>query len=186
MRRDVYGNPFVHEKRQLSEPHTRATLLFHERNGTTSNKEGLWEVVTKENLQDADKNEWNSKNIKAKALIGLLVVDSQLIYIRKLEAAKEYWTALRNHHEKSRFLKQSVIFKKSCRVKLDVDRKMENYLNKMTQIVDKLARIGQNSGENLIVTFMLSSLPESYDTIMVLEIRLVEKLTIETVQEKLI
>lgn len=63
-------------------------------------KEGLWDIVcsVKPETVTAD---WIKRDGKAKATIGLLIEDNQLVYVRKLDSAKQYWDALKKYHEKS-------------------------------------------------------------------------------------
>ncbi|OAD56172.1 hypothetical protein WN48_03818 [Eufriesea mexicana] len=56
-------------------------------------KEGLWELVTQNRPATPD-TDWFNKDGKARATIGLLVEDDQLIHIRSAKTAKEVWEAL--------------------------------------------------------------------------------------------
>lgn len=148
-------------------------------------KEDLWDIVQKNSVTD-DVN-WETKNNKAKAIIGLLLEDSQLVHVKKLKNAYEYWHALRQYHEKSTLSNKVATLKKLCRLKLNENSDMEQHLTYMTDLVDQLSNMGEDLAQNLIVAFMLSSLPESYSTIvMALETRPETDLTVEIVKEKLV
>ncbi|KAK2578840.1 hypothetical protein KPH14_012195 [Odynerus spinipes] len=55
-------------------------------------KEGLWEQVNDSPPESPDAL-WKNKDGKAKATIGLLVEDDQLVHVRKAVTAKEAWEA---------------------------------------------------------------------------------------------
>ncbi|KAK2575182.1 hypothetical protein KPH14_012892, partial [Odynerus spinipes] len=63
-------------------------------------KEGLWDVVNENRPPEPD-NAWLVRDGKAKATIGLLVEDDQLIHIRNAASARAAWIALKDYHEKS-------------------------------------------------------------------------------------
>lgn len=44
---------------------------------------------------------WNKNDNKARAMIGLLVDDNQLIHVRQATTAKQAWDSLKAYHEKS-------------------------------------------------------------------------------------
>lgn len=149
-------------------------------------KEELWEIV-KYRKPDVVDVHWESKNNKAKAMIGLLIEDSQLIHVRKLETAHEYWKVLSEYHEKASLSNKVSLLKKLCRLQLNEGDNMEDHLVLMMEIIDKLSIMGEDLADHLVVAFMLSSLPESYSTIvMALETRPDKDLTVELVKEKLI
>ena len=63
-------------------------------------KEGLWENVN-ETAPKEPNEKWLKNDNKARATIGLLVEDNQLIQIREAKTAREAWESLRKYHEKS-------------------------------------------------------------------------------------
>jgi hypothetical protein len=65
-------------------------------------KEDLWsQVSTKKPAETTAAPSWQKRDDRARATIGLLVEDSQLIHIRKDTTAKGAWESLKNYHEKS-------------------------------------------------------------------------------------
>lgn len=61
-------------------------------------KEDLWDLITEEVPIEPDVT-WMKKNGKARALIGLMVEDNQLEYVKKAKNAKDAWCNLVSYHE---------------------------------------------------------------------------------------
>ena len=55
---------------------------------------------------------------------------------------------------------------KLCSIKLAENRNMGTHINHMLNIVDKLAALGETLKDQLIITMLLSSLSESYNTLV--------------------
>src|ERR1700733_9667699 len=149
-------------------------------------KEDLWEVITKE-IPDPVTAAWQTKDGKARATIGLLVEDNQLHLIRKQITAKGSWQALQKYHEKATLSSKVNLLRKICALKLTEFGDMENHLAEMQNLIDQLTSLGESLAEHLTVALILSSLPESYGTLITaLETRPEEDLTIELVKNKLL
>lgn len=149
-------------------------------------KEELWNVVSDE-PPDPVTQQWRSKDQKAKANIGLLLEDNQLHLVRKQTTAKGMWTALQSYHQKSTLSNKVNLLKKLCNLKLAEDGDMENHLSEMENLIDQLSSLGEPLAEHLSVALFLSSLPDSYGTLITaLETRPEDDLTIELVKSKLI
>ena len=149
-------------------------------------KENLWGVVNepKPEVPDAD---WMEQNGKALVLIGLLLDDNQLQYVRRLEYAFEYWNALKSNHERATLTNKVSVLKSICRLKLDEKGSMSEHLSQMSELSEKLHQMGEPIKDSLLIAFMLSSLPDSYNSIvMALEARPENELSIEMVKEKLL
>lgn len=64
---------------------------------------------------------------------------------------------------------------------------MEKYIHEMLRLIDRLAAIGEILKEKLIISIMLSKLPDSFDTLIrALETRSEHELTLELIKEKLV
>ena len=63
--------------------------------------EDLWEVVTEERPTITLETDWKKKDAKARARIGLLVENDQLIDVRSADTAQKAWETLKEYHEKS-------------------------------------------------------------------------------------
>ena len=149
-------------------------------------KEGLWQIVSKPKPEQVD-NAWTENDTKAKAIIGLSVDDSQIVHLRGKETAFEFWSALKNQHQKSNLCNRVSLLKRLCKMKLDDSGNVESYLLLFINLCDKLAGIGQSLDEDLKVALLLSGMPESFNgVVMALEVRADADLTFELVKEKLI
>src|SRR6218665_2077187 len=154
-------------------------------------KEDLWETVTKE-IPDPVTAEWQTKDAKARAIIGLEVADNQLHLIRKQTTAKGSWQTLKKYHEKTTVSSKVNLLKRLCGLKLTEHGDMENHLAEMQNLIDQLASLGEPLAEHLgpicsAVALFLSSLPDSYGTLITaLETRPEEDLTTELVKGKLL
>lgn len=72
-------------------------------------------------------------------------------------------------------------------MRLAEDGDMEIHINHMLNVVDELAALGEVLKDKLIIAMLLSSLPESYSTLVTaLETRAEDELTLQLVKGKLI
>lgn len=149
-------------------------------------KEELWDVVDKQPPENITDN-WLLRDGKAKATIGLLLEDSQVIHVRNAKTAHEAWNNLKKYHEKSTLTNKVYLLKRLCRMNLPEGGDMEEHIRNMMDIVDQLVSLGETLAEHLQVAFLLCSLPESYENLVTaLEGRAEEDLTLEMVKGKLI
>lgn len=149
-------------------------------------KEDLWNVVSEEPPAEPDAA-WKRKDGQARATIGLLVEDNQFIHIREKTNARDTWNALKTYHQKATLTSKVYLLKRICSLKLTDDGNMEDHINNMLDLVNKLTALGEQLMDHLIVAMMLSSLPDSYNTLITaLESRAEEDLTLDLVKGKLI
>lgn len=148
-------------------------------------KDDLWEVIS-EDQPDPITVEWQAKDRKARATIGLLLEDNQLHHVRKEVTAKATWNALKKHHEKSTLSNKVSLLKKLCASRLNEGGNMETHLAHMEDLIDQLSSLGETLAEQLKVALFLSSLPDSYSTLITaLETRPEADLTVDLVKIKL-
>ncbi|KAK2578972.1 hypothetical protein KPH14_002452 [Odynerus spinipes] len=115
-------------------------------------KEDLWDIVQKpkpENANDA----WNKLDGKARATMGLMIEDNQLQHIKREVTAKGMWDALRKYHEKSTLTSKVFLLKRLCSLKLSETGDMEEHINNLLNLVDKLTALGETLGDHLVVAF---------------------------------
>ena len=149
-------------------------------------KEDLWQIVSDDPPEEVT-DAWRTKDRKARATIGLLLEDNQLHHIRKQTTAKGTWTALQKYHEKSTLSNKVNLLKKLCGLKLTDGGNMESHIAQMEDLIDQLSSLGETLAEHLTVALFLSSLPDSYGTLITaLETRPEEDLTQELVKNKLV
>lgn len=124
---------------------------------------------------------------KAKATIRLMVEEGQVSLIRDLETAKETWTVLKNYHEKVSLNNKSAVLRQLMNLKLNENGNMETHIYTIKELADRLKNMGRTLAEDLIVAILLSSLPKSYDSLIIaLDSRPNDGLTLEFVSNKLI
>jgi gag-polypeptide of LTR copia-type len=130
---------------------------------------------------------WKQRDGKALATIALAVEDNQLALIMKAETSKAAWNALKEYHQKATLSNKVSLLRKICQMRLSESGDLETHLFKMEETFEKLAALGKDLEEDLRVAMILSSLPESYNTLTTaLEARKDEDLTLSFVKTKLI
>lgn len=149
-------------------------------------KEDLWDVVS--SPRPAEPNAaWLKKDGQARACIGLMVEDEQLVHFKDATNASDYWKRLKEHYEKPSLSTRVFVMKTICKMQLTDDEKMEIHINEMMRYIDQLAVMGDPLSESWTVAMLLRSLPESYDPLIVaLEARSDENLNLTFVKGKLI
>jgi len=149
-------------------------------------RDDLWHTVNESRPVNPDER-WLKADRQARATIGLLVEDDQLRHVKDVKSAHEAWEALKNYHQKASLTNQVYLFKRLCSMKLTEEGDMEIHINLMLNIVDELAALGEVLKDKLIIAMLLSSLPESYSTLVTaLETRAEDELTLQLVKGKLI
>ncbi|XP_062709476.1 uncharacterized protein LOC134288474 [Aedes albopictus] len=132
-------------------------------------QEDLFGVVSEEKPEDPDPV-WKAKDAKARALIGLSVEDGQLCHIIRAGSSKDMWDGLKTYHERSSLAKS-----------------MSEHLNEVTVLTNRLTAMGEELKEHWVVAMLLSSLPESYNSLITaLESRPEYDLTLEYIKGKLL
>ena len=149
-------------------------------------KEEVWDTISRD-PPTVMTDKWQTKDNKARASIGLLLEDSQLHLVRKETTARDMWTALKQYHEKSTLSNKVSLLRKLCALKLAETGDMESHLAQMEDLIDQLSSLGETLADQLTVALFLSSLPESYGTLITaLETRPEADLTTHLVKNKLV
>ena len=149
-------------------------------------KDGLSDLIA-DVPNETTSDEWKRRDAKARSIILFSIEDAQLQHCRSAKNAYNTWLALKNHHEKSTLFSKVILLKKICRTVYSENESMVDHLSKLTEMFEKLSIMGENINDNLIVAFILSSLPESYDTVvMSLETREEKDLTSKMVKDRLL
>lgn len=154
-------------------------------------KEMVWRTLSETQpaaTETTARATWLEKDEKAMALIGLSVMDNQLQHIRNSKTAKESWDSLKSFHEQKTLVNKTTLMRKLWDLKLTEDTTPQTHIQEMTNILQKLVDIGEpDLTENWKTSILLSSLPESYHTLVTaLEARDPDKLTFTLVQSKVI
>lgn len=149
-------------------------------------QDDLLSVVTEEKPEDPPAA-WTTKDAKARSLIGLNVKDSQLSHIIRAKTSKQMWDALRTYHERSSLASKVHVLRKLCSQRLLEGGSMSDHLNEITCLANRLIAMGEELKDHWIVAMVLSSLPESYGSLITaLESRPEADLTLEFVKGKLV
>lgn len=149
-------------------------------------KEDLWEVIAEPTPEEPDAA-WVKKDGKARATIGLLVEDSQLLHIKGKQTAREYWEALRCYHRRGTLTSKVFLIKRLCRLQLEENGDLEKHVLELTGLCEKLAGMGEPLSEKWYVAFLLCSMPDSYENLITaLESRSDNDLTLDYVKSKLL
>lgn len=151
-------------------------------------KEDLWMTVKDPKPEQADiTSAWTRRDEKARAVIGLALDDSQLIHVMEAATAKDMWEKLKSYHERGSLSNKIHVLRKLCSMRLEENGSMSNHLMEASELVHRLARIGESLKEHLVVAILLSSLPESYSPLVTaLEGRPEEDLKVDYVKGKLL
>lgn len=149
-------------------------------------KEGLWNTIKDEKPNPVTSG-WTKQDNEARAFISLMVGDNQLNHDRKATSASQAWKSLQDYQEKASLSKKVRLMREICGLKLSENGNTESHIGKMTELFDKLNALGEKLSDSWVVAMLLSSLPNSYDTLITaLETRPEADLTISLVQSKLL
>lgn len=148
----------------------------------------LWNVLSEEAPSTpARLREWIKKDNKARTTIGLLVEDNQLVHIRGKTTALETWNALKSIHEKNTLTNRISIYKKIALTKMNESDDMEDHLNRLIDLFQKLEDLGDIASEQWKIGIVFASLSQSYSTLITaLEARPEEDLTWSIVYTKIL
>ena len=131
----------------------------------------LWNVVNgswkKPAQNNADYQNWIRKSDKARALIILSLHTSQLEHVRKLQDPEEIWKKLKDVHEPQGRQHRLYLRRKFFTMKMQEGDSMQDHINKIKALQDKLESMGGNLQEEDVLTVLLASLPESYETLVI-------------------
>lgn len=149
-------------------------------------KENLWKTVNEEKPEEVLPT-WTRCDEKARATIGLALEDNQLCHIMGAVSAKEMWDKLKGYHERGSLSNKIYVLRRLCTMRLTDDGSMSEHLVQASELVHRLASMGEPLKEHLVVAILLSSLPEKYNTLVTaLEGRPEEDLMLDYVKGKLL
>lgn len=151
-------------------------------------KEDLWMTVKDPKPEpEGITSAWNRKDEKARAVIGLALDDSQLIHVMEAVSANDMWEKLKSYHERGSLSNKIHVLRKLCSMRLEENGNLSNHLMEASELVHRLARVGEMLKEHLVVAILLSSLPESYNPLVTaLEGRPENDLKVDYVKGKLL
>ena len=131
----------------------------------------LWNIVDGSWKKPAENHgeyqNWMKKAAKARALIILSLHISQLEHVRKLEHPQEIWEKLKEVHEPTGRQHRLYLRRKFFTMKMQEGDHMQDHINKIKSLQDKLESMGGNLQDEDVLTVLLASLPESYETLVI-------------------
>lgn len=150
-------------------------------------REGLWRVVA-DNPPAVDERSdaWVDKDERAAATIGYLVENSQLQLIKNANTAQETWNVLRDYHVRQSSAGKVGLVKRLCRLEMEENGNVEEHIIEMDSLFDKLAEVGCEISEEMKCSFIMASLPESYDSFVTMVEGFAGKFSEKTVKAKLL
>lgn len=148
-------------------------------------REDLWQFV-EEDIPSSQLREWKKGNEKALATIVLSLDKSQYSYVNKCNNAKDAWLLLQDHYENKTLVSKISMLKKICTKKFLDGSSMENHLLQFDELFSMAESMEIVFPEIFKIAFLLASMPDSYDNLVVaLEARNEKDLTFHLVKQKL-
>jgi hypothetical protein len=151
-------------------------------------RDKVWYTVVEKKPEEAKgKAKWEIDDMVALSTIGLLVEEDQQCHIRYAKSAKEAWDALASIYEKPTLTNKVSLMRQICGMRFVDGDNMEKHVGSMIEKFQKLRDLGEKMSDNWSIAFLLSSLPSSYDAmVMALETRDERDLTLGLVKSKVI
>lgn len=112
--------------------------------------------------------------------------NSQLQLIKNARTAQETWNILRDYHVRQSSAGKVGLVKRLCRLEMEENGDVEEHMIKMDSLFDKLAEVGCEISEEMKCSFVMASLPESYDSFVTMVEGCDGKFTERTVKSKLL
>lgn len=131
----------------------------------------VWEVVevnmdVKE-MDAIERKAWKRKDEKALALICLTLSDGQLMHVHGASTAHAAWKKLKEVHERTGVASRLYLRRKFLTLRMEEGADIQKHINKIRELAQKLIAVGEKLGEEDLVSTLLYSLPESYETLVV-------------------
>lgn len=128
-------------------------------------KEDLWDVISVAR-PEPETEAWKNRDRKARANIGLFLDESQFKLVKNSDSARGMWNALKEHHEKATMSTVVHYLNQLCSANMSENGDMEEHLNAMEDLFDKLIAAGQNLDESLQIAMIFRSVPPSYRSLV--------------------
>lgn len=172
--------PKLNKNNYVSWKFLMKTLLEHEQ---------AWDVVSKPKPEGQNAQQlvqWKNLDCKARTSIVQGIELNQLRFVKKAETAREMWLNLQTYHEKATAGNQATLLDHLCMLKLSEGEDIEQHLDVMEDMFERLEQAGLEFQEPLRIAMTLRSLPRSYRSFVTsLENRKPEDLTMDFVVGRL-
>ncbi|GAV73510.1 zf-CCHC domain-containing protein/UBN2_2 domain-containing protein, partial [Cephalotus follicularis] len=144
----------------------------------------LWHVITDPRpmtvdlkLKDSGKTEteslssstaeWDKSDRKARSLIRLCLADSVLVNVATEPTAKDLWTKLESLYQSKSLVNKLFLRKKLYNLRMKDGDNFSNHLHEFNTIIGQMLSIGVDVKEDDKAITLLSSLPDSWDNLIV-------------------
>lgn len=107
--------------------------------------------------------EWKERDRRAMDIIALTVGDDQIGHIQACSTAREAWRALSKVHEGAGQVGRTILRKRLCTMTLEEGGSVQAHLDAYRTIADQMKNLGQELDDSELVSWLLISLPESYE-----------------------
>ena len=147
---------------------------------------GIWGVISGDD-DDIKVEDGVEPEQRAFTEITLSVTESQLVHIIGCESAQETWNNLKSVHNQASAENAFYLNQELRSAQYEEGTSMQEHLNHMKQLRDKLTATGDRLSEMGFAMLILGSLPESYQTVsLVLQSMEKEKLTYNLISSRLL
>ena len=125
-------------------------------------------VITKSAPSDeVELREWNKKDAKAKAVIGLTLNDDHLDHVRGVSSAREMWEAIMNIFQRRTVLNKLKARRQFYSAQMEDNERILNYINRVRQLAADLKSMEVAVSDEDIAMSVLSGLPQKFEHLIV-------------------
>lgn len=110
---------------------------------------------------------WERKNKQAVALLVINIGDSELVHIRGMNKAKDMWMKLEEVYKNKALSNRIHLRRRLLNSKLIDGENMVDHIKKMKVLCHQLDDIGSSVSEEDLSLILLSSLPDTYDPLII-------------------
>ena len=114
-----------------------------------------------------DEGKWKKMDKKAIALIRQYLDDSVFHHVASCESAKALWDKLVSLYESKSATSKAFLVRKLVQLRLDEEKSVAEHLNEFQDVINQLANMKVNFDDELQALLLMSSLSESWETLVV-------------------
>ncbi len=128
----------------------------------------LDDLIEKDAPSEKDKDDdWDKKDRRARAIIGLSLSDEHLEHVRDVKTAKEMWKAITDVFERHTLLNELYARRKFYTVTMENGEKILTYLNRVRHLAATLKSMDVDIDDKEIAMAALNGLPPTYEGLIV-------------------
>ena len=116
---------------------------------------------------NVDEGKWKKMDKKAIALIRQYLDDSVFHHVASCESAKVLWDKLVSLYESKIATSKAFLVRKLVQLRLDEEKSVAEHLNEFQDVINQLTNMKVNFGDELQALLLMSSLSESWETLVV-------------------